>query len=203
MSPLEQFLSQHGLVALLLIATVEGDLSILVAGVLAHLGILPLPGVILAGAAGNLAGDLGWFAVGRHFRLRIRDNRLYRAVGPGVERLARRLGPWQLLAARVVYGTRNASMLFWGQQGLSLPRFLSYDALGCAFAAAGFALLGYLVGHGTTVLTGEVKRFERYLLAGVLAGAVLVWAVSRLARRELNAVDPGGSSSGPTDGPAA
>ncbi|HSB55092.1 MAG TPA: hypothetical protein VLD58_12080, partial [Gemmatimonadales bacterium] len=61
MNPLEHFLSQHGLVALLLLATVEGDLSILVGGVLAHLGILPLPGVILAGAVGNLAGDVGWF----------------------------------------------------------------------------------------------------------------------------------------------
>jgi membrane protein DedA with SNARE-associated domain len=185
MSPLEQFLSQHGLLALLLIATVEGDLSILVAGVLAHLGILPLAGVILAGAAGNLAGDLGWFVIGRRLRLHIRENRLYRAVGPGIERLARRLGPWQLLAARVVYGTRNASMLFWGQHGLSLVRFLSYDALGCGIAAAGFALLGYLVGHGTSALTGQVKQVERYLLAGVLAGGVLVWAVSRLVRRRL------------------
>lgn len=201
MSPLEAFLSQHGLVALVLIATVEGDLSILVAGMLAHLGILPLPGVILAGAAGNLVGDLGWFAAGRRFRQHIRENRLYRAVGPGVERLARRLGPWQLLAARVVYGTRNASMLFWGQHGLSLPRFLSYDALGCGLAAAGFALLGYLVGHGTTALTGEVKQVERYLLAGVLAGAVLVWVVSRLARRRLEADDSAGPPT-PTDHPA-
>lgn len=190
MNPLEHFLSQHGLVALLLLATVEGDLSILVAGVLAHLGILPLPGVILAGAVGNLAGDVGWFAVGRRLRTHIRENRLYRAVGPGVEKLARRLGPWQLLAARVVYGTRNASMVFWGQHGLSLGRFLAYDALGCSIAATGFALLGFLVGHGTTALTGEVKQLERYLLAGVVLGGGLIWLLSRLIRRRLVETPP-------------
>ena len=100
MTGLEAFLSQYGLVALFLLATVEGDVSLLVAGVLAHIGILPLPGAIVAGALGNLAGDSVWFAVGHRNSERIRASRVYRAVGPRVERLARRLGHWQLLAAR-------------------------------------------------------------------------------------------------------
>ncbi len=186
MTPLERFLSEHGLIALLLLAMVEGDLSILLAGVLAHLGVLPLAGVVLAGAAGNLVGDLAWYTVGRRLRRRIRENRLYRSVGPGIERLAVRLGPWQLLAARVVYGTRNASMLFWGQHGLPLPRFLSYDAAGCLLGSTGFALLGYLLGHGTTALAGEVKALERYLLVALVAGAFIVWLITRLVRRKLD-----------------
>jgi membrane protein DedA with SNARE-associated domain len=185
MSHLEAFLSRYGLVALFLLATVEGDVSLLVAGVLAHLGILALPGAILAGAAGNLLGDTVWFTLGRAHRARIRSSRLYRAVGGRIERLAARLGPWQLLAARVVYGTRNASMLFWGQLHLAWARFLLINGLGCLLAATGFTLLGYLVGHGTTVLAGEVKRIELWLLIAVIGGAAIVWAVSRLARREL------------------
>lgn len=194
MSALERFLTDNGLLALFLVATVEGDLSLVVAGVLAHLRILSLPGAIAVGAAGNLAGDLAWFTLGRQFRRHIRENRFYRAVGPGIERLANRLGAWQLLAARVVYGTRNASMVFWGQQGLSLGRFLFHDALGCLIAATGFTLLGYLLGHGTSALTGEVKAFERYLLVGVLLGALLVWGIARLVRRRLNRDTPGGAA---------
>lgn len=194
MNALERFLSDNGLVALFLVAMVEGDLSLVLAGVLAHLGILPLAGVIAAGAAGNLAGDLAWFAIGRTFRRHIRENRFYRSVGPGIERLANRIGPWQLLAARVVYGTRNASMVFWGQHGLSLARFIPYDALGCAIATTGFALIGYLLGHGTTALTGEVKAFERYLLVGVVLGALLVWGITCLVRRRLNRDSPDGAA---------
>lgn len=186
MSALERFLSDNGLIALFLVATVEGDLSLVLAGVLVHLGILPLAGVIAAGAAGNLAGDLAWFGIGRKFRRHIRENRFYRSVGPGIERLADRLGPWQLLAARVVYGTRNASMVFWGQHGLSLGRFITYDALGCGLAATGFALIGSLLGHGTAALTGEVKAFERYLLVGVIVGVLLVAGIARLVRRRLD-----------------
>ncbi len=185
MTPLEQFLSDHGLVALLLLATVEGDLSVVVGGVLAHLGLLPLPGVILAGASGNLIGDCVWFAIGRRFRTHIRDSKLYQAVGPQIEKLARRLGAAQLLAARVVYGTRNMSMVFWGQHHLPLPKFLLVDALGCLLAAGAFSLVGYLLGHGTTALTGEVKRVERFLLIAIVGGAVVVWGITRLIRRKL------------------
>jgi membrane protein DedA with SNARE-associated domain len=183
---LELFLSRYGLVALFLLATVEGDVSLLVAGVLAHLNLLPLAGAIVAGGLGNLAGDCVWFAVGHWHSERIRASRLYRAVGPRIERLSRRLGPWQLLVARVVYGTRNASMLFWGQLRLNPIRFLLIDGLGCLLAATGFTLLGYALGHSTGALTGEVKRIEQWLLLAVLAGGAIVWAVSRLVRRKLD-----------------
>lgn len=185
MSGLEAFLSNYGLLALFLLATVEGDVSLLVAGVLTHVGVLPLPGAIAAGALGNLVGDSFWFAVGHRHSGRIRASRLYRAVGPRVEGLARRLGPWQLLAARVVYGTRNVSMLFWGQMRLPTGRFLLLDGLGCALAATGFTLLGYAVGSSTEALTHEIHRIEHWLLVAVLAGSVLVWGVTRLARRKL------------------
>jgi membrane protein DedA with SNARE-associated domain len=186
-SPLEAFLSGHGLVALFLIATVEGDVSLLVAGVLAHLGLFDLLGAIVVGAAGNLCGDSAWFAFGRTHRDRIRASRLYRTVGSRIERLAKRLGPWQLLAARVVYGTRNASMLFWGQLALRWDRFLLVDGLGCLLASAGFVTAGFVLGQGAEALTGEVKRVEHWLLGAVLMGAVLVWVISRLVRRRLEA----------------
>lgn len=185
MHSLEAFLTEYGLIALFFLATVEGDVSLLVGGVLANAGALPLPGVILAGALGNLGGDLVWFWVGRRHSDWIRRTRFYRALGPRIERLTRKLGPWQILAARVVYGTRNASMLFWGQYGLAPLRFILIDGLGCALAATGFGLLGYAVGHGATALTHDVKRIEQWLLVAVVAGAAIVWVVTRIARREL------------------
>ncbi|MEO8140311.1 MAG: VTT domain-containing protein, partial [Gemmatimonadota bacterium] len=127
----EAFLARYGLIALFLLATVEGDVSLIVGGVLAHLGILPLVGVMIAGALGNLGGDLVWFWLGRRHSERIRATKFYRAVGPRIERLTRRLGAWQLLVSRVIYGTRNASMLFWGQNGLAPLRFILIDGLGC------------------------------------------------------------------------
>lgn len=189
-------MSRYGLGALFLLATIEGDASLVLAGVLVHAGLLPLPGAIGAGAAGNLLGDCAWYLVGRRLRGRIRESRLYRFVGHRIEWLAGRLGPWQLLAARVVYGTRNASMLFWGQFGLPFSRFLAVDALGCVLAAVGYVLAGRLLGHGATALAGDLRRAEHWLLA-VSACVLLVAGVSRVARRRLERPGPPPSQRGP------
>jgi membrane protein DedA with SNARE-associated domain len=74
-------------------------------------------------------------------------------------------------------------MVFWGQHGLGLGRFLLINGLGCVLAATGFALLGYGVGHGTVLLAGEVKRVEQALLVGVVVGGLLVWGISRWVKR--------------------
>ena len=105
---LQQLLIRYGLVAVLLGSAVEGDFTLLFAGVVARLGIFAFPLAVAAGALGSLLGDTAWYSLGRFRGPRFREGRFYRRVGPTVERLAEQLGPWQLLAARFVYGTKSA-----------------------------------------------------------------------------------------------
>jgi membrane protein DedA with SNARE-associated domain len=184
------FLERYGLLALFLLATVEGDMSLVLAGILAHLGVMPVVGAMVCGALGNLTGDTAWYVVGRCYHGRIKSTWFYRRVGAGVERVASRIGPWQLLAARVVYGTRNASMLFWGMMSLPLTRFLLTDGLGCALASAGFVGLGYILGHGADSVMGNISRLEHGFLAALVVGGLVIWLVSRLTRRRLDAPSP-------------
>jgi membrane protein DedA with SNARE-associated domain len=183
---LEQFLIDHGPSAVVVGAIIEGDMTLILAGVVAHLGIFPLPVAVAAGATGCLLGDCGWFWVGRWRGARFREGGLYRRVGRRIEGLARRFGVWQLLLARFVYGTKNASMVFWGLQGLSFGRFVAVDALGCALGTVVFAGLGYLVSGSAEVLLGRVRRFELWLLGAVIVGIGIVIVVHRLTKRELH-----------------
>gem|GEM_PF-4164521 len=70
-----------------------------------------------AGALGTFAADWVWFLVGRWRGPSLRATRVYARVGPGVERLARRFGPAQLIASRFVYGTRIAAWSSGGWPG--------------------------------------------------------------------------------------
>jgi membrane protein DedA with SNARE-associated domain len=143
--------------------------------------------VVLDGVRGaSLAGDTAWYAVGRLRGPRFREGKLYGRVGPTIQRLARRLGPWELLAARFVYGTKAASMVFWGLHGLSFPRFLLIDTLDCAIGAMVFTGLGYLVSGSATVLLGKVRRFQVWLLGALIVGAVIVYIIHRTAKYELH-----------------
>jgi membrane protein DedA with SNARE-associated domain len=184
---LEHFLARYGLIAVMLGAGLEGDMSLVIAGVLAHRGLFPLPLALAAGAAGTLLADCAWYGIGRLRGGTVRAGRLYRRVGPTIERLARRVGPWELIACRFVYGTRTASMVFWGLHGLGVGRFAAIDAVGCVLGAAVFSGAGYLLSGSVTMLLGRIHRVELVLAGAVVAAAVVVWAVNRVTRRGMHA----------------
>ena len=122
---MEEIIVRFGLVAVYIGAAIEGDVILVLSGVIAHLGFMNLPLAMGIGAAGCFTGDLVWYLVGRLRSEAIRDTRAYRVVGPTVERIATRIGPWQIATSRFLYGTRIVTMLYWGVRRLSFPRFAS------------------------------------------------------------------------------
>jgi membrane protein DedA with SNARE-associated domain len=183
---IQQLIIRHGLLAVLVGSAFEGDFTLILAGVVAHLGFFPFPLAIAVGALGSFIGDSIWYALGRFRGPRFRAGRIYQRVGPRIQRLADRFGPWQLLLARFVYGTKAASMVFWGLHGLEFRRFGPIDALGCVLGSAVFTGLGYLVSGSATLLLGRVRRVQLWLMGAVLAGAVLVLIIHLTAKRELH-----------------
>jgi membrane protein DedA with SNARE-associated domain len=180
---LQDAIARYGLPAVGIGAALEGDLTLLLGGVAAHLGYFSWLLCVAVGWCGAFISDFLWYLAGRQAAHRIRGGRIYRAVGHRVERLAVRIGPWQLLTARFIYGTKNASMLFWGLHGLSPGRFAAIDALGCFAGAVAFAGLGYLFSGSTQALLGRVHRIEFVLLGGLVAGVIVLVVLRRAARR--------------------
>lgn len=74
----------------------------------------------------------------------------------------------------------------WGLHGLSFPRFLLIDALGCAIGATVFTGLGYLVSGSATVLLGKVRWVQLWLLGALVVGVVIVYIIHRTAKHELH-----------------
>jgi membrane protein DedA with SNARE-associated domain len=183
---IERLLIPYGLAALLVGSAIEGDFTLILAGVVSHLGIFPFPLAVATGALGSFLGDCAWYTLGRLRGPRLRSGRLYRRVGPGIERLARRFDAWQLLLARFVYGTKSASMVFWGLHGLRFRRFAPIDGLGCLLGSTAFTALGYAVSGSAEVLLGKVRRVELWLLGALAVGAVLVFLVHITAKHELH-----------------
>src|SRR4029079_9329079 len=97
---LQELLIRYGLLAVFLGAAFEGDFSLILAGVVAHLGLFPFPHALAAGALGSLMGDSIWFGFGRLRGPRFRQGKLYRKVGPTIERFAHPRGPGAIPTAR-------------------------------------------------------------------------------------------------------
>jgi membrane protein DedA with SNARE-associated domain len=183
---LQQLIIRHGLLAVFIGSAFEGDFTLILAGVVSHLGFFPFPLAVAVGALGSFLGDSIWYVLGRFRGPRFRAGRLYRRVGPRIQRLADRFGPWQLILSRFVYGSKAASMVFWGLHDLKFRRFGPIDGIGCVLGSAVFTGLGYVVSGSATLLLGRVRRVQLWLLGAVLAGALLVLIIHLTAKRELH-----------------
>ncbi|GAA2703624.1 DedA family protein [Micromonospora olivasterospora] len=167
---------------------VPGETAVLVGGVLAYEGRLPLWAVVLAAVAGAAVGDQVGYLVGRRYGHRLLARTPGRFVRSGEVRraldLVRRRG-----AAAVVLGRWVAALraLVPGTAGLSgMPRrtFTLANVGGGALWAVTVAVLGYLAGASYRLLERRLGLGAEVLLAVVvLLLAVRVWRLRRAARR--------------------
>ena len=179
---MEAFLERWGLPAVFVAAVADSDVGPLLAGVLVHLGLHGFPSTLAVVTAALLSADAAWYTVGRWRGPSVRESTLYRRVGPTIERLADRVGPWEIVISRLVYGTRSASMLFWGLRGLDVRTFLAIDVVGAAAWSVALVALGSGLSAGVASVTDEVKSVERWFL-GATVIAIGVVAAIRLLRR--------------------
>jgi membrane protein DedA with SNARE-associated domain len=180
----EELVIRFGPLAVFVGAALEGDVALVLGGVVAHLGLIDPATVVVAASFGGLAGDAAWFAVGRRSAEAIRATAAYRRVGPTVERLAARFGDRQLLLARPIWGTRVMSMLFWGSQRLPVHRFLLFDVPAATAWAFLLVSLGWAGSRSAESVLGEVRRVELWML-----GAAVVCGGVALIRRRLQPRD--------------
>ena len=180
---MERFLEQYGLLAVLVGAAVEYDGTLVVAGVLVHLGLLGFATAVVAGGIGAVVGDSVVFFFARRGSARLRGSSAYLRVAGFVERLASRIGPSELVLARFVYGTRIASVVFWGLRGLGWATFAPLDLVGALLGATVLVTIGFAFSQSADAALGEVARVEKRLLAGAVVAALVVWAARRVGRR--------------------
>src|SRR5713101_8160652 len=92
---LYDLIGHYGLYAVFLLVMIEGDITLLLAGVLAHsyfFGDYSFARVLLWGTLGGVASDNAAYIVGRGFGKGGRDLRFYRAARPRIERLTDKFG---------------------------------------------------------------------------------------------------------------
>lgn len=182
---MQEFLIENGLLAIFLCAIVENDITFILTGVIVHLSTIhPVPALI-AGLGGALLHDSIWFWLGHARSEVIKTHRVYRRVGPAVERLAARFGPWELFVCRFIYGTRTPSLVFWGVHRLSVTTFLLIEI--CALTLWGSLLvgLGYLLSNSAAVIIGRVKSMEDWMLGALLIAGSGFFLARLVTRHEI------------------
>jgi membrane-associated protein len=163
---------------------IPGEIAVLIGGVVAHEGALPLWSVVAAAVAGAVLGDQIGFLVGRRYGPRLTDRMPARVRRSGdVDRaldLLRRRGAPAVALGRWVAVLRALVPGLAGMSGMRRVPFTVANVLGGALWATTVAVLGYLAGASYRALEHGLGLGSEILLGAlVLAGALWWWRARR------------------------
>jgi membrane protein DedA with SNARE-associated domain len=182
--PIEQLISAHGYVVILIGTFLEGETILVVGGFLAHRGYLELPWVIAAAFMGTLAGDQLFFFLGRKKGLQYLSKRpTWQAKAGRVFGLLRKHQLWIILGFRFLYGFRTVTPFLIGSSGFAPVRFVVLNVIGAAVWAVVFGVLGYLLGPTFEFFLKETKRYELRIVLVIIMVGFAFWLVHLLMER--------------------
>ncbi len=169
------WIAHYGYLAVLVGAFLEGESILVLAGFAAHQGYLDLRLVMLIAFVSGTLGDQAFFWFGRASGplLLQRFEALARA-GHRVSPLLQRHDALLIFGIRFMYGLRIAGPIAMGALAVVPRRFAIFNVLGAAVWAPLVGGAGYLFGHTLHAWLGDVERYEGWILAAIVGGAILL-----------------------------
>ena len=185
MDQLQVYLVDYGLWVLFVGTLMEGELVLVLAGFLAHVGLFPYWQVVVVAVSGGVLGDQIFFYLGRWkgeaiiARVRIFSRRADKAM-----ELIDRWHGWLIPASRYLYGFRILLPISFGLIGTPPVRFAVLNVASAIPWALMFSCAGYLLGEFAVDLiqTAHKHRGIAVLVVMVVAGlvgAVLAFQVAK------------------------
>lgn len=161
---IEDLIREYGLWAVFFGVMIEGDLTLLFAGVLAHYGLFSFGEALLVSTLGGFVGDSLSYLVGYRGKEWIKHRAFYQRAQPRMEKLCARFGLYSIFLVKYVYGLRTASAVFWGFAHMRLGRFLPLTLASCGAWALVLIGLGYSFSGAIGVIIGRVQQAGMLLL---------------------------------------
>jgi len=177
-----ELVEKYGLFAVFVLAIIEGDITLLLAGVLAHSGFFgeySFLKVLCAGTLGGVMSDQMAYAIGRGTRKSVRDYYFYRAARPRIERLTDKFGALSIFFSKFIYGLRWGSCAFYGVARMPYFKFLPLTFASCFVWVFILSGAGYFFSGAITNLIGDFHQLGIYLLVIVVVGITAVYLVER------------------------
>ena len=183
---LSQLIEQYGLYAVFFLVMIEGDITLLMAGVLAHSAFFgdsataSFARVLVWGTLGGVASDNLAYLAGRAFGKTVRNFRFYRSSKERMQRLTDRFGTLSIFLSKYIYGLRWASCTFYGVAHMPYVRFLLLSLASCFVWVLILSGIGFFFSTAVMGLLGDFRRLGKALLVIVIVGILGFYLVKRV-----------------------
>ncbi len=180
----QDLIGTYGYVLLFFGTLLEGETVLIAAGFAAHRGLLDLPWVIFLAFLGGLAGDQAYFFLGRF------KGRSFLANHPAwgqrirkVETLLDRYHTAVIIGFRFMYGLRTVTPFVIGLSPVPTRRFVALNILGGFLWSCLVGAIGFLFGAATEALFGDLRKYDHWIMLGLVCAGASVWLLHALRRR--------------------
>src|ERR1044072_2631422 len=186
-----QFLSylieMYGLYGVFVLVVLVGDLTLLLAGVLAHSGFFDdgfikgygFAKLVVWGTIAGFTSDNLAYGAGHIFSGTVRKFRFYRHAQPRLERMTNRFGPLSIFFSKYVYGLRWAACTFYGVTRMPYLRFVPLSLVSCFVWVFFLSGVGYFFSSAVMGLIGDFRHVGKILLGILIGGVLIVYLVKR------------------------
>ena len=187
-------IGRYGLYAVFFLTIWEGDITLLLAGVLAHHGVFGDYGfaqVLGVGTLGGLVGDSIAYTGGRGFEKGVRNFRFYKMAAPRIVKLVDKFGALSIFIVKYIYGLRIASCIFYGVGRMPVIRFVLLTIASCAAWVLVLSGIGYSFSGTITRVIGNVQNITLYLLIILVVGVAGFYLMERFwLSKKVEQADP-------------
>ncbi|MBK8304592.1 MAG: DedA family protein [Pyrinomonadaceae bacterium] len=179
---LYDLIAQYGIYAVFALCTVEGDITLLISGTMAHGGLFGNWGffkLLIAGTLGGIVGDCAGYGIGRIFHQNAKDYRFYQVAQPRVEKIIEKFGGSAMIISKYIYGIRVAMCVFYGVGKMPFLRFLWLSSISCFLWVLFLSGIGYFFSGAITSMIGDFKQVGFVLFFVVMIGIIVFYVIER------------------------
>ena len=172
-----------------------GEIAVILGGVAAAAGRMPLPAMIVAAILGAVIGDSIGYAIGKRWghqmlhgtigRLPLVRHELERHL-ESAKAFVRKRGPHAVFIGRFTAALRVLVPGLSGMAGLPYPTFLLYNVLGAVVWATTFVVLGYFARNAWDRVAKDASHAGLALFAVIALGLITATVLKRRRERELD-----------------
>ncbi len=169
------FASDHHIAVYLLILLsiiIEGEVAMIVLGILAHTRIIPLEvAIILAIIGATLKTVLG-YAIGVAIKKYVPQNKIFDFIEKRVLIVFPHFKEkpfWSLFFSKFVYGLNHFTIIFAGYTGSKLKTYITAEVVSSIAWITIMFSLGFFFSQAAFAFSHDLKKVALYLLVGIIA----------------------------------
>jgi membrane protein DedA with SNARE-associated domain len=169
----EDSIARLGYIGVLIGTFLEGETTILIAGIFAKFGYLQLKHVIFCSFIGTFAGDCTFFFLGKFFgRSVIERYEFLRNKATLSNKIIHKYRHLILFIMRFLAGFRSIILLLLGCANFSARRFLLIDSVSSLVWSFLVSLVGYMFANVVYIFVSDIEGYERIIIPLIVIPAI-------------------------------